>query len=81
MLLVHENKIRQILSEVVSLTESMGNITVDTFLQSVGFDSISFVRLVVEIEDKFEIEFPDDKLVITQAGTIRQLNDIIISCK
>lgn len=33
-------------------------------MERLGFDSMSFVQLVVDIEEEFKIEIPEDKLLI-----------------
>ena len=77
----YEKEIREIISTVITTTEDINQVSIDSNLQNIGMDSITFVRIVVEIENKFDIEFPDDKLIITQAGTIKELCDIIFSMK
>ncbi|NBJ90142.1 phosphopantetheine-binding protein [Acutalibacter sp. 1XD8-36] len=44
-------------------------------------DSITFVSLVVSLEDAFDFEFPDDKLIMSEANTISGLKDIIVSTR
>ena len=43
-----------------------------------GLDSLKFVRIVVEVEDRFGIEFPDDKLDLSQTDTVRKLCEIVM---
>ena len=77
----YQNEITTIIKDIINLTEPIEDISIDTNLQNIGMDSITFVRVVVEIENKFRIEFPDDKLIITEAGTINQLCVIVQSVK
>lgn len=37
-------------------------VTEDSNLNDIGIDSIGFIAMVVEIEERFEFEFDDDKL-------------------
>lgn len=75
----YENEIREILSKIIQNGEAIKNIGVDDSLQAIGMNSIAFIKVVVEIENEFNIEFPDNKLSITEAGTIRDLCDIVLS--
>ena len=77
----YENEIREILFNTVAVTEPADSITIETNLHDAGMDSLSFVRLVIEIEDFFGIEFPDDKLIMSEAGTIKELCEIVDSAK
>ena len=76
-----QDEVTEIIKTAINLTEPIENISINTNLQSVGMDSISFIKIVVEIENYFDIEFPDEKLLITQAGTIRDLCNIILYVK
>lgn len=41
----------------------------DTAFDDLGFDSLDKVDLMIQIEEKFDIQFPDD-LTITTAGEL-----------
>ena len=73
----YEHEIREILSRTIFLTQPIDTITSDSDLQTKGMDSISFIKLVVEIENCFEFEFPDEKLIISEACSIQELCNII----
>lgn len=77
----YEDKIMEIVINTINLAEPKENIKIDTNLSDVGMDSISFVALVVEIENFFCIDFPDEKLTITEAGTIKSLCEIVSAIK
>lgn len=49
--------------EHVALTDT-------TVFEELGFDSLDKVDLMMQIEEKFDIQFPDD-LVITTAGELK----------
>ena len=40
-------------------------------------DSITFIRIIVELEELFEIEIPDEKLLITEMSTIRKMVEVV----
>jgi acyl carrier protein len=77
----YKDEITEMVKEIINLKEPIESIKVDTNLQSVGMDSIAFIKIVIEIENHFDIEFPDEKLLITQAGTIKDLCEIIMGVK
>lgn len=74
----YENEIREIVLGVMNNPE-LNSATIEDDLQNFGMNSILFIKIVVEIENRFNIEFPDEKLLITQAGTIKELCEIIES--
>jgi acyl carrier protein len=49
----------------------------DTVLQNVGMNSIMFIKLIVEIESIFNVEYPDEKLILTESGTLREIVSVI----
>jgi acyl carrier protein len=69
-----EQKIRDIIAENLKTTENVLDFDADESLQDIGLDSISFVRIVIDIENAFKIEFADNKLIITESGTINNAN-------
>lgn len=75
----YEDEIREIISTVEAVTEPVESIPADMNLQNAGMTSLTFVSLIVEIEEKFGIEFPADKFVISCAGTIEALCEIVDS--
>ena len=77
----YQEEIKRIIQNTVSLTEEVDSIDFETSLVNAGMDSLSFVRIVVEIENHFDLEFPDDKLVFTEADTIKTLCKIVLEVK
>ena len=74
-MLKYEKKIREIIS-------SHTNANVDSFqsdgnLRDIGIGSLSFIAIIVDIENEFRIEFPNDMLVMKSSGTIALLNQIV----
>ena len=53
------------------------NTQLDDDLVELGVDSITFIRIVVELEELFEIEIPDEKLLITEMGTILKIVEVV----
>lgn len=77
----YQNEIMEIIKDTINLTESVDHISLDTDLQNVGMDSLTFVRVVIEIENLFNVEFPDEKLIISQAGTVKKLCTIVMEVR
>ena len=55
--------------EEVSITSLM----LDDDLQPLGMDSITFIRIIVSLEDEFDIEFPDDFLLVEKMSTLNKI--------
>ena len=49
----------------------------DEDLVALGMDSILFISIVVALEGDFDIEYPDDYLLITQSNTLNKLVSIV----
>ena len=76
----HEKEIRGIIKELGILTQPVDSVGIESPLQSAGMDSISFVSLIIALEDFFDIEFPDEYLLITETGCIEQLCAAVEIC-
>ena len=59
------------------LDTKLNNENIQDNLAQVGMDSIKFIKIVVALEESFEIEVPDEKLLITAIGTLNQMIDIV----
>ena len=46
---------------------------------TIGIDSISFIQIVVALEDNFEIEIPDEKLMLEEMGTFNKITMVVAS--
>jgi acyl carrier protein len=44
---------------------------IDVDLSQHDMDSITFITIVVNIEERFDIEYPDESLLITESNTIK----------
>lgn len=52
---------------------------VDDDLLILGMDSITFIRIIVSLEEEFECEVPDSKLILTEMNTVNKMYDILSS--
>ena len=57
----------------IQLNENMH----DESLINMGMDSIAFVRIIVEIEERFEITIPDEQLLFTEMDTLNKMTDVV----
>ena len=48
-------------------------------IQDMGMDSITFVSLIVEIEAKFNIAFPDDYLFLEHFSSVEKIISMLIN--
>ena len=46
-------------------------------LPTLGIDSIAFIRTIVALEEEFDIEIPDEYLLLTEMNTISKMTDVI----
>ncbi len=65
--------------EVVNSTEKF-EITIEQLeenLPDLGMDSITFIQIIVALEERFECEIPDEKLLITEMDTVQKMIDVL----
>ncbi len=63
----HENE------ENALITTSM----LDEDIAKDNFDSFSFIKLIIIIEEEFECEIPDEKLLISEMNTINKIYKVL----
>lgn len=51
------------------------------FIDDFGMDSITFISMVVDLEVHFDIEVPDDMLLVENFSNFNSINDIIMKLK
>lgn len=73
-MLKYEKKIREIIALNLKTTININNYNANSDLRNIGMDSISFVSIVVSIENEFGIEFPTDRLLIAEYRIITLLS-------
>ena len=53
--------------------EFLGQITLDTTLESLGINSLLYIKFIAEIEDAYDIEFENDALLETAFNTFGEI--------
>lgn len=51
----------------------------DDDLSNIGMDSIRFIQIIVSLEELFECEFPDSKLLLTEMNTVNKIYEELIN--
>lgn len=66
----------EIVNNNIQETEIMTD-QIDRDLSELGMDSISFIRIVVALEEIFNIEIPDEYLLFTAMNTVVKMVDVV----
>lgn len=66
------NTILAVITESFAAAGILG-VTPDTLLQNERIDSITFVQIIVDIEEQFNIEFDDEALLVSNYKTVDDL--------
>lgn len=61
----------------VQIVVTEQNFDKDTNLLEIGIDSITFIRLVVLLEEEFDIELEDSDITLSNFETILNINMLI----
>ncbi len=54
-------------------------VTMESSLEDLGFDSYKFVKLVIDIEEEYDMEFTDDDLSYKKFDKVKYLYEHICS--
>lgn len=56
---------------------SVSENNLDCDLVNMGMDSIRFIQIVVALEETFQCEIPDSKLLISEMDTAQKIIDVL----
>lgn len=78
MKMVSEEKIIEIINDklkkpLISIEQKNAD------LLELGLDSIIFISVIVALEEEFGMEFPDEKLTLTEMNTVTKIAEVISS--
>ena len=63
--------------KIVCETLEISDIDVDDDLVKIGMNSIEFVKIIVYVEESFDIEFPDELLALSKMNSIRSIYEVV----
>lgn len=67
-----EQKVIEIIKKIARVTNE---ITLNDSLESLQVNSITFIKIIIALEEEFGVEFGDDKLLVTSFSLV---GDIVI---
>lgn len=65
--------------KLVDMLNDLGILYGD-FQSPLIMDSVIFISLIVNIENEFDIQFPDEKLIYDMNTTATDIEEIVVSC-
>ena len=71
-------KILEVVNSVIGDTK-ITQTEIETDLIENDMDSLKFIRMIVALEEMFNIEMPDDCLVMSELNTVNKIFNIILS--
>ena len=74
------NSILSIINENVENVEITTR-QIDEDLSLLGMDSVKFIRIIVALEETFQIEISDENLLITEMGTVNKMLSVVLAAK
>jgi len=71
-----------IVDDIINIINSLENIKItneqmDDDLSLLGMDSITFIQMIVALEEFYDCEIPDSKLLFSEFDTIRKIYNVI----
>ena len=69
-----KNRIMSIIRKACAIEEE---VTIDSELKLLSIDSLTFVSIVVELEDEFGVEFEIDELDVFNWKTVKDIVDSV----
>jgi len=73
---INTNKVIDILNVNIKNAEITSD-KLDQSLIELGMESITFIQIIVAIEEEFECEIPDSKLLITEMDTAEKIMNVL----
>ena len=80
MKITHDNVIGLINREAV-LAFELTREQLDNDIFELGLNSMSFIQIIIALEEEFNIEIPENKLLITEMNTVSKMVDVLICSK
>ena len=77
----HMNNTEEIKIEVQNILENDFGFSKEDFSKELSFDSITFVTLIIRLEEVFNITIPDDMILMENFRSIENVVKIITDMK
>ena len=67
--------------EIINRSDNMevSQDQIEYSLTELGMDSITFIQIVVALEEAFDCEIPDEKLLIAEMNTVQKILNVLQS--
>lgn len=72
-----EMRLVKVLKEVTGKTEIADEVMLTNDFTDLGVNSLSFIKLVVAIEEEFDVEFEDSQINYELFGTVQSLAELL----
>lgn len=74
-----EEKVIQVIAEQLSLREDDIHLT-SNFVDNLGADSLDIVELIMEMEEEFDLEIPDEEVekMLTVGDVVNYINEQLL---
>lgn len=69
--------------QIINLNIESGELSInqiDEDLFSIGMSSIDYIRIVVALEEEFECQIPNSKLLLSEMNTMSKIYQVIVQC-
>jgi len=76
MRLINRKEFLNILNTFITVVE-LSECDMDLNLIELGMDSVTFIQIIVAIEERFECEIPDEKLVLYEMNTAGKIYNLL----
>jgi acyl carrier protein len=73
-----ENIVREIIEDILPLNKNIEEISLEEDLQNCGMDSLICIQIIIEIEDRLNIEIPEEKLGLSFVSNIEEICKLIV---
>lgn len=75
---INMDKVLSVLNSILNDNDvTLDQLNVD--LSEFGMDSIVFIQIIVSLEEEFECEIPDSKLLISEMNTVNKIYQALVS--
>lgn len=75
-----EDTVKGLINGLFKREEKQIELSTNAKLKEIGLSSLDFVMLIVKIEEEFNIEYPDEALIMTNEMDINYILGVIRHC-